>query len=179
VAPDRRRGEQIVAEEKKKEADAGGGKKKGLPAFVLVAAGAVLGGAGVVFAVPPKVKEVRVEAPHYEDVDVTHPDSIKKSFNPRTRTGKGQARVEFKLVYTVREDRRGDAFELIRANWDQAQSNALMLLKNRSMEELQSDLGMRQLEKDLIEELDRTLFPNRPEKLARVTRVLWGDLLFQ
>jgi flagellar basal body-associated protein FliL len=171
-----------VAEDKKKGPDAGadgGKKKKGMPAIVLIAVGAVLGGAGVVFAVPPKVKEVPVERPHYEDVDVTHPDSIKKSFNPRTRTGKGQARVEFKFVYTVREDRKDAAFEQIKDNWEQAQSNALMLLKNRSMEELQSDLGMRTLEKDLIAELDRTIFPNRSDKIARVTRVLWGDLLFQ
>lgn len=171
-----------MAEDKKKGADAksdDGKKKKGLPAFVLIAVGAVLGGAGVVFAIPPKVKEVRVEARHYEDVDVTHPDPIKKSFNPRTRSGKGQARVEFKFVYTVREDRKGDAFELIRANWEEAQSKALMLLRNRSVEELQSDLGMRTLEHDLVEELDRAIFPSRPEKVAHVTRVLWGDLLFQ
>lgn len=171
-----------MAEEKKKEGDGkaeDGKKKKGLPPIVLIAVGAIVGGAGVVFAIPPKVKEVKVEEPHFEEIDVTHPDPIKKTFNPRTKTGKGTARVEFKLVYTVREDREHEAFELIKTNWEQANSNALMLLKNRSKEELDSDLGMRTLEKDLIDELDRTLFPSKPEKVARVSRVLWGDLIFQ
>ena len=58
-----------------------------------------------------------------------------------------------------------------------------MLLKNRSMEELQSELGLRTLERDLIDELDRTLFPpvakaNGTDKVARVSRVVWKDLLF-
>jgi flagellar basal body-associated protein FliL len=171
-----------VAEEKKKDADAkvDGGKKKRLPPVVLIAIGAIVGGAGVVFAVPPKVKEVKVEEPHFELVDVTHPDPVKKTFNPRSRAGKGTARVEFKFVYTVREDREGEAFDAIKTNWEQANSNTLMLLKNRSMEELQSDLGMRTLEKDLIDELDRVLFPGKADaKVARVSRVMWGDLLFQ
>ena len=52
-----------MADNKKKDGDGkgeGDQKKKGLPAIVLVAAGAALGGAGVVFAVPPKVVEVEV-----------------------------------------------------------------------------------------------------------------------
>jgi hypothetical protein len=171
-----------VAEEKKKDGDgkAEDGKKKGLPPIVLIALGAIVGGAGVVFAVPPKVKEVKVEPPHYELTDVTHPDPVKKTFNPRSRTGKGTARVEFKFVYTVREDLEPAAFAQIKENWEQANSNALVLLKNRSMEELNSDLGMRALEKDLIDDLDRTLFPRQNgEKLATVTRIMWSDLLFQ
>lgn len=171
-----------MAEEKKKEGDAKadeGKKKKGLPPIVLIAVGAIVGGAGVVFAIPPKVKEVKVEEPHFEDVDVTHPDAMKKTFNPRAKTGKNTARVEFKFVYTVREDREQEAFELIKTHWEQANSNALMLLKGRSRDEFETELGMRTLEKDLIDELDRTLFPQKPEKIARVTRLLWGDILFQ
>lgn len=172
-----------MAEEKKKEGDGKadeGKKKKGLPPIVLIAVGAIVGGAGVVFAIPPKVKEVKVEAPHFEEIDVTHPDPIKKTLNPRSRTGKGTARVEFKFVYTVLENREEEAFESIKTHWEQANSNALMLLKNRSMEELQSDLGMRTLEKDLIDELDRVMFPGKgDEKVATITRILWVDLLFQ
>jgi hypothetical protein len=175
-----------VADDKKKDGDGkgDGAAKKRLHALVLVAVGAVAGGAGVVCAVPPKVVEVKVEPRQYGDVDVTHPDPMKKTFNPRSRAGKGTARAEFKFVYTVREDREHEAFAAIKANWELANSNALMLLKNRSMEELQSDLGLRTLERDLIDELDRVLFPPQPgpagpEKVARVTRVLWGEMLFQ
>ncbi len=104
---------------------------------------------------------------------------MKKTFNPRAKTGKNTARVEFKFVYTVREDREQEAFESIKTHWEQANSNALMLLKGRSRDEFETELGMRTLEKDLIDELDRTLFPQKPEKIARVTRLLWGDILFQ
>lgn len=172
-----------MADDKKKEGDAkaeDGKKKKGLPAIVLVIAGAIVGGAGVVFAVPPKVKEVQVPAPVYELVDVTHPDAIKKTLNPRSTTGKGTARVEFKFVYSVREDRETEAFERIKGNWELANSRTLMLLKNRTMRELQSEDGITALEKDLVDELDRTLFPGKSgEKVARVERILWVDLLFQ
>ena len=175
-----------MADDKNKDGDGKteGAAKKRLPSIVLVAAGAIAGGAGVVFAVPPKVVEVKVEPRPLEDVDVTHPDAVKVTFNPRSRAGKGTARAEFKFVYTVREDREHEAFKAIEANWDEASSKTLMLLKNRSMEELQSDLGLRALERDLIDELDRTLFatvarPTGPDKVARVSRVVWKDLLFQ
>ena len=176
-----------MAEDKKKEADGKpveGKKKKALPPIVMIAVGAIVGGAGVVFAVPPKVKEVKVEQAVLKDVDVLHPDPMKKTFNPRSRAGKGTARIEFKFVYTVREDLEEHAFELIKEHWEQANSDALMLLKRRSMEELQTDTGMCILEKDLIDELDSTLFPTKRgehgvEKVAKVTRILWGDLLFQ
>ena len=172
-----------MAEDKKKEGDAKadeGKKKKGLPPIVLIAVGAIVGGVGVVFAVPPKTVEQKHEEPVHHDIDVLHPDPLKKTFNPRTKAGKGTARIEFKFVYTVREDLEGEAFKLIKENWEQANSDALMLLKRRSMEELQSDTGMRILEKDLIDELDRALFAKPgTERIATVTRVLWGDLLFQ
>lgn len=171
-----------MADDKKKDGEAKPetAKKKGLPAIILVVAGAIVGGAGVVFAVPPKVKEVPVPAPVYEVIDVTHPDSFKKTLNPRSTTGKGTARIEFKFVYSVREDREQEAFERIKANWEAANSKTLMLLKNRTMRELQSEAGIVALEKDLVDELDRSLFPGKPaDKVARVERILWVDLLFQ
>jgi flagellar basal body-associated protein FliL len=171
-----------VAEDKKKDGDGksdGGKRKKGLPPFVMVAVGAIAGGAGVVFAVPPKVVERTVEAKTYADVDVTHPDVIQHEFNPRTKAGKSMVRVALKFVYTVREDLEPAAFEQIKVNWDQAGSNSLLLLKTRSMEELQTEAGIRLLEKDLIDELDRTLFPAGDDKVARVTRVMWTKWLMQ
>jgi flagellar basal body-associated protein FliL len=130
--------------------------------------------------VPPKTVEKIVEPKVHHDIDVLHPDPIKKTFNPRTQSGKGVARIEFKFVYTVREDREAEAFEQVKANWEQVNSEALMLLKRRSHSELTSDAGLRLLEKDLIDELDRVLFPLVDNtKVAKVTRVLWGDMLFQ
>lgn len=171
-----------MADDKKQGADqkAEGGKKKGLPTIVLIAVGAIVGGAGVVFAVPPKTVEVEKPPVVYEDLDVTHPDLISKEFNPRTRAGKGVARVSFKFVYTVREDHEQQAFEQIKEHWEQANSNTLMILKTRSMEELQTESGIRILEHDLLSDLDQTLFPGHgDEKVATVTRILWKDLLLQ
>ena len=170
----------MADDKKKEEQGAEDGKKKGLPPIVLIAVGAIVGGAGVVFAIPPKTVEVEKPAPVYEDIDVTHPDLIRKEFNPRTRTGKGVARVSFKFVYTVREDREHEAFELIKERWDQANSRVLLLFKTRTMEELQSETGVRMLEHELMQELDRVLFPDMGEgKAAAVTRVLWNDWLLQ
>ncbi len=171
-----------MAEEKKKDGDGKeeGKKKKGLPAVVMIAVGAIAGGGGVVFLVPPKVVEKKVEEPVHEFVDVTHPDAIQHEFNPRTRAGKGIARVELKFVYTVREDLEEDAFKLIKANWEKAKSNVLLILKTRSMEELQSEAGVRMLEKDIIDDLDRTFFQRHGEpSVGKVTSVLWQKWLMQ
>ena len=92
-----------------------GAKKKGLPAIVLVAVGAALGGAGVVFAVPPKVVEVAVEKPKLELIDVRHPDVLDFTFNPTSKTGRGIAAFKIKFVYTVREDREEEALEHIKS----------------------------------------------------------------
>ena len=48
----------MADDKKKEEQGAEDGKKKGLPAIVLIAVGAIVGGAGVVFAIPPKTVEV-------------------------------------------------------------------------------------------------------------------------
>jgi len=171
-----------VAEEKKPDADqkADGKKKKGLPPIVMIALGAIAGGAGVVFAVPPKTIEVHKEVKPVEYVDVTHPDLIQHEFNPRTKAGKGVGRVALKFVYRVREDQEDPAFDSIKENWEQAQSNVLLILKTRSYEELNTEAGVRTLEKDILDDLDRTLFPgDQKTKLARVTRVMWSKWLMQ
>lgn len=172
-----------MAEDKKKEGDGKaeeGKKKKGLPAIVMVAVGAVVGGAGVVFAVPPKEKVV-VQAPkRLEIIDVTHPDVIEHEFNPKSKAGRGIARFSFKFVYSVREDLEKDAFKLIEENWETAKSNALDVLANRSIEELNSEAGRRILTSDLIDDLDRSLFPGKKEdKIARVERVIWVKRVHQ
>ncbi|MBL8754724.1 MAG: flagellar basal body-associated FliL family protein [Planctomycetes bacterium] len=178
-----------MAEEKKKEGDGKaeeGKKKKGLPPIVLIAVGAIVGGAGVVFAVPPKVVEKPAEVKVYKTFDVTHPDVIQHEFNPRTKAGKSMVRVAFKFVYEVREDLEKAAFEELKKNWEEVRSRSLLLLKTRSFEELNSEAGVRILENDMITELDRILFPmgetvhaNGSNKVARVTKVLWDKWLMQ
>ena len=171
-----------MAEDKKKEADGkadGAKKKKGLPSIVMIAIGAIVGGAGVVFAVPPKVKEVQVPEPVYEVVDVVHPDQISQQFNPKSKAGR-MGSVVFKFVYTVREDLEPKAFEEIKSHWEEASSVVLDVLTNRSMEELQNDAGVRTLEKDVIDELDRLFFGIKKEgKIASVTKLIWSKRLFQ
>lgn len=179
-----------MAEEKKQDGEPKGDpkgepkvearKKKALPVIAMVAAGAILGGAGVVFAVPPKEIKVAETKKPLELVDVTHPDYIEHAFNPKSKAGRGIATMKFKFIYTVREDRERDAFEQIKTNWDLANSNTLCILTNRSIDEFNSEAGLRILEKDLIDDLDRTVFPTvRGEKLARVTRVIWNKRLYQ
>lgn len=171
-----------MADDKKKDGDKAEGakKKKGLPAVVMIAIGAVVGGAGVVFAVPPKEKIVHVEEKVPEEIDVKHPDEIMHEFNPKSKAGRGIARITFKFVYTVREDLEKDAFESIKEHWEEGKASTLEVLSNRSIEELQSEAGRRVLEKDLIDDLDRTLFPGKKdEKIARVSRVMITKRLFQ
>ena len=171
-----------MADNKKKEADGneGEGKKKGLPAVALIAAGAVLGGAGVVFAVPPKVVEVEVEQEEFEPIDVIHPDVLDFTFNPTSKTGRGVASFKFRFVYTVREDLEEEAFHQIEERWLQAKSNLLMILTSRSVEELRTEAGMKMLERAMIDDLDRTLFEGHgDERTAEVTRIMWEKTLFQ
>ena len=173
-----------MADDKKKdENEDGKKKKKGLPAIVMIAIGAIAGGAGVVFAVPPKT--VVKEAPPrvFEDVFITHPDVIKKEFNPRQRAGKGVARVSFKFVYKVHQERGTDAvqkaaFELIKENWDKANSTALELFRSRSIAEFNSDNGTALLKHDLMEGLNKTFFAGE-NPVAQVTDVMWIDWLMQ
>ena len=171
-----------MADKKKKDGDGKDeeGKKKGLPPIVLIAVGAMLGGAGVVFAVPPKIVEVEVEEAHLELIDVEHPDILDFTFNPVSKTGRGIASFKFRFVYTVREDLEGDAFELVKERWLQINSNILMILSNRSMEELKTDSGIRMLEKDVIDDMNRTLFPAHNDvQIASVARLMWVKKLFQ
>ena len=153
----------------------GDAAKKGLPRLVLVAVGAALGGTGVVFALPPKQVQVPVQQSVHEFVSVEHPDIMEFDFNPRSEAGKAYASAEFHFVYRVREDREHDAFELIKAHWSRARSNVLMLLRARSMVEMNASNGQDVLSKDIVDELDAVLFPgHKDSKLATVTEVLWS-----
>jgi len=177
-----------VAEKDKKEA----GKKeapakeapaekpsKRIPVLLLVAVGAVLGGAGVVVALPPKKTEPPAAKAPAPVIPVQHPDLMEYVFNPRTEAGKAAASISFYFVYEVSQDLEAKAFEQIKANWDRARSKCLELLTGRMVKDMNTDSGKAMLAKDLITELDAALFPAKPEKVARVSEVLWAKILFQ
>lgn len=171
-----------MAEKDKKDAPKEGepAKKKGLPAIVLVAAGAMLGGGGVVFLVPPAKVEVPVEKPVLKHIQVQHPDLMEYVFNPRTEAGKAVASFGLYFVYEVREDRETEAFEQIKTNWDRARSHCLVLLSARTLKELQGENAKRILAHELAEELDATLFPGpTDQRVARVVEVLWSRYMTQ
>lgn len=171
-----------MADDKKQEpaAEAGAKPKKKLPAIVLVALGAIAGGAGVVFLAPPKQDHAPVAEPAHVMLEITHPDKIEHEFNPRTQNGKAFGRVAFQFLYKVRDDHEDAAFEAIKTNWAVARSNALLLLRARSMEDLGRESGQRALEKDLVDELDHVFFPGKDhDKIAKVTRIVWDKFLIQ
>jgi len=171
-----------VVEDKFKEADgkAEQPRKRAISPIILVTVGAAIGGTGVVFVVPPRTAPVSAPAPVRELIDVQHPDQIELQCNPRVQAGKAFLSAGFYFVYRVREDREHEAFEQIKLHLDRARSNVLMLLKARTMTELNAENGQRVLAKDLVDELDAVLFPGRREdKVARVTEVLWSKWIVQ
>ncbi len=170
-----------MADKKKDEGQEAEGKKKGLPAIVLVAVGAALGGVGVVFAVPPKVVEVEVEKPVLQEWDIQHPDVLEFVFNPVSKTGRGTAKFKFQFVYRAREDLEHDAFERIKEAWTEAYSRVLTLLSQRSMAELRTEAGFRMAEKAILDELNRAIFPTlgEEEPIAEIVRLMWQQKLFQ
>lgn len=169
-----------MADDKKKEENNDEGKKKGLSPLVMIAIGALVGGAGVVFAIPPKTVEVKVETPPPEYLEVEHPDVILHTFNPRQRAGKGVAKVSFRFIYTVREDLKDEAYEAMKTTWNSATSKVLSVLRSRSIKELQSETGERILEHDLIETLNEELFgADEGEPVAKVTEIMWEQFLLQ
>jgi hypothetical protein len=182
-------GRSTVAEKDKKEAgkkepapkEAEAPKvKKGIPALILVAVGAMIGGAGTVFALPPKKVEVKQPKPPARVIQVQHPDLMEYVFNPRTEAGKAAASMSFYFVYEVNEDREKEAFEQIKVNWDRARGRCMLTLKSRMAKDLNSESGLLVLSKDLMVDLDAALFPAiKGDKVARVTEVLWAKILFQ
>ena len=169
-----------MADDKKKEDSNDEGKKKGMSPLVMIAIGALVGGAGVVFAIPPKTVEVVVETPPPEYLEVEHPDLILHTFNPRQRAGKGVAKVSFRFVFTVREDLHDQAYEAMKQHWNMANSKVLSVLRSRSVKELQSETGERMLEHDLIQALNEVFFHvDDGEPIAEITEIMWGEILLQ
>lgn len=169
-----------MAEKEKKDAGAGETGRRGAPALVFLALGAILGGVGVVFAVPPQKVEVKIEQPPPQIVPVEHPDLLEFRFNPQTSAGKATGYVSFRFEYEVRDDRLPEAEKFVRAYWNRAKSNCLLLLQARTVRQLTSQQGQQVLTADLVDELEHSLFPGHVEdRVARVTRILWNEIRIQ
>jgi len=169
-----------VADEKNKEEKADEPKKKAMSPLVLIAVGAVLGGAGVVVGVPPKVVEVPVEHHAPEIVDWEGPFEIAATFSPRTRAGQTVAKVSFSFVYRCSEDVVGDVHAQIEASKAHAKSAVLLVLHETPAKSLRSKPGLEMLESQLIEVLNQEFFDSaKGEHAAQVTKILWEEIQVQ
>ena len=183
-----------MADEKKKEDNPEEAKKKGMSPLVLIAVGAVLGGAGVVFGVPAKTVEVEVHAPPPAILDIKHPDLITKTFNPKSHSGTAVAKVSFKFRYKCSEDVQDDAFAQLEANYDDAKHAVLLVLHGTSVTSLKSVDGPEMLAAELIRAMNKKLFGahvdtegvvhgdgdfNGHAPIAQVTEILWDDIQLQ
>jgi len=169
-----------VADEKNKEDNTDAPKKKGLSPLVLIAVGAVLGGAGVVIGVPAKTVEVPVAPVSYGDVDVLHLDVITKTFNPKTRAGKAVAKVSFQFQFTCREDRYDSAYQLVSDRWEYGLTAVGKVLRRTSVKELTTEAGETMLEARLVDALNEELFHAAGgEALAEVTKIVNLEIQLQ
>ena len=151
-------------------------KRRGLPPIVLVAVGAALGGAGVVFLVPKPAAVERHGPPAPEIFRIEHGDLIETSFNARKERGYAMAKVSFRFVYRLDIHHEQKVLASIQHNWNQMYSRVLLVLMQQSPEDLQSDEGIRHLTKRLTAEMSLTLFPNRE---AVVDDIVWKHVFVQ
>ncbi len=158
--------------------------KKKLPAIVMVAAGAILGGAGVVFLVPspkhepdPHLQEVVSREPIlWEPPDV----ELNFRFNPQAERGKAFGQVSFTISFMVQPGKQEEAQESVTARLNQAKSRCLELLMAQSVTELSSVDGKKHLKRLLMDELTYSLFPGyKGERIAAVNDIFWTMFLIQ
>ena len=142
-------------------------KKRRLLPIILVAVGAILGGAGTAFFLP-KMNPASRQPVQPRIVTATHPDVIELVFNPRTEHGHKQARVSFNIRYEADMNERDRILALMAEHWDLMRSRALMTLMRRTPQELHSDDGIRHLTSDLVKELQSALFPDDDAKIVDI-----------
>lgn len=167
-----------MAEETKQDDAAEGGKKKGLPPIVLVALGAALGGAGVVFMspAPEPVEHHEPAEPEPEYKLFEHPDLVKLHFNPRQDRGAMVAKVEFQFVYKADANHADKAVEDIKTHWNQMYSRVLLRMSRETPKGLRDPDNKPHLENDLVREISLSLFPDED---AVVTQILWKGIYVQ
>jgi hypothetical protein len=97
----------------------------------------------------------------------------------RAGVGGGVMRAAFTFDYRLRDatfDRAAAA--AIEQHWPAARDEVMKMLAGRPLREFED--GVRQVEADMIEILDRAIFAHaRDGRLADVTGILWHTLLFQ
>ncbi|MCC6670505.1 MAG: hypothetical protein IT458_05550 [Planctomycetes bacterium] len=171
--------------EKEPQAPAPAAKKKGgLKTLVLVAVGAALSGAGVVYFLPNAAKQPANHGPVEPEMELVElPDKFDFVFNARAERGTKSAKVTFLIV--LRQDKKDAArvAEAVRANFNRAYSRALVVLKGQTAASLLEDEEIRKLTVILCRELSETLFPGwdamRPEHRPRVDDLLWLQIYVQ
>ena len=151
-----------------------------MPPLVLIAVGAVLGGAGVVLGVPAKTVEVPVSQRELTYENVLHEDVITKTFNPKTRAGQKVAKVSFQFRFTCREDRFDAAYELVANRWEDGLGAVGKVLRRTSVKELTTETGETMLEARLVDALNAELFhADGGEALAEVTKIVNLEIQLQ
>lgn len=153
-------------------------KKKGLPPIIMIAVGAIVGGAGVVFF-SPKPKPVVHEAPkepEYEEVQFE--DKMTFSFNPRSERGRGQGKLSFFFVIKMKKDPKDEekVKHLVKDGWERARSRVFEILTTQSVTGLQSSEGKLQLRRLITDELSVTFFRKGE---AVVTTIYWDEFFIQ
>jgi flagellar basal body-associated protein FliL len=164
------------AKEAKNEGEQKEKRASRLPPVLFLVAGAVLGGAGVVFIVPRPApsQESGPPAPVIEQIEL--PDMLEFNFNPKVERGHRMAHVQFYIVYKQDKLREREVKEALRTNWNRAYSRCLEVLKNAPLEMLEGMQGMRELRMVLKDELSATLFPSG---IATVDDILWKKINLQ
>ena len=157
-------------------------KKKGLPSVVLIALGAILGGAGIVFGMPSGQTE-EVSQPKVQQPLKVHlkKNPMEITFNPRSSSGKAFGQVAFTFVYQLENrDDLDESLQMVKDYWDGAKSECMKLLRNRDYKEFRTEDGLTLLERDLRDELTYQLFPGTNEgRIARVIKIWWDEILVQ
>lgn len=163
-------------EKKEQEGEEQPKKKGGLKPIIMIALGAILGAAGVVFMGPkPKpVEEHKEPEPKLEYRE--HPDLIETTFNPRTRSGSRTGQVHFRFVYELDVAHEKDVLKAIKTHWNKAKSRVLTILGARTAKELNTPEGKQELKKILVDELTLTFFPDGE---AKVDDILWEKFFIQ
>lgn len=167
-----------MADEKEaKPPPEGEGKKKGgIKPMLFLVAGAVVGGAGVVFMVPPKEVVKVIGPPQAEIEQVELPDLWEFTFNPRVDRGYKVAQVSFYIVYKQDKHKEEQVSKTLKTNWNRAYSRCMEVLKNTPPTTLGTMDGMQKLRAKLRDELSASLFP---DSIATVDDILWKKFSVQ
>lgn len=164
------------AKEAKPAPEGEGKQRAGMKPVLFLAAGAVLGGAGVVFMAPPKEVVKMVGPPQVEIEQVELPDLWEFTFNPRVERGYKVAQVSFYIVYKQEKHKEAQVTKTLKTNWNRAYSRCMEVLKNTPPTTLGSMDGMQKLRARLRDELSASLFP---DGVATVDDILWKKFSIQ